>query len=89
MYICFNQDFYKIEGIQINTDNAGLPVDICIKVKVEDENVLDNIAENHCLLGYNKNPYNSESEYMFALYGRLDSFHLEWTEPEVYEHIDW
>ena len=89
MYIVFNSDFYKITGLHINTDSSGIPVDIVLEVPVEDENSLDEIAENHCLLGYNKAPYDDESETMRALYGRLDSFHIEWTEPEVYEHIDW
>ena len=44
-------DSYPIKYIEMGTDDDGIPCDIIITSR--DQQVLDVIAEKHCVLGYN------------------------------------
>jgi hypothetical protein len=65
-----NGDIYPIHDIRFEVDDNGIPVDITISTFPE---YLDNIAENHCQLGYSQADI-EEHGFKTALYGRLDSF---------------
>lgn len=79
---------YPILRISIPTDEKGIPVDIMIVSN--DLDLLGEIAEKHCLLGFNcvdiLEPRVNEdgwydqvpSGYYEALYGRLENFRIEW-----------
>lgn len=69
---------YPISSIYMESDDEGRPVDIMVRSdKIE---VLDAIAEKHCILGYNvqkeDDPYLPEDapHNYVALYGRLQEF---------------
>lgn len=65
-----NGDVYPVHSVHYELDSHGIPVDIEISTFPE---YLDEIAEKHCLLGYNLSDY-SEHGFNIALYGRLDRF---------------
>lgn len=65
-----NGDVYPVHSVRYELDRHGIPVDIEISTFPE---YLDEIAEKHCLLGYNMSDY-TEHGFNIALYGRLDRF---------------
>lgn len=65
-----NGDVYPVHSVHYELDRHGIPVDIEISTFPE---YLEEIAEKHCLLGYNLSDY-TEHGFGVALYGRLERF---------------
>ena len=73
MKISFWDKNYDVLSISYERDEYGIPIDISI---IGSEEVLQSIAEEQCLLGFNIHQYQSSSDASIyeALYGRLRPF---------------
>lgn len=66
---------YTIQGIRITADDEGVPVDT--EIMSNNLDVLHEIADKHCKLGYSWKEITNGDEHtgMFmGLYGRLEPF---------------
>lgn len=75
MKIKFNngREYYEVLSVHHQTDEKGIPVDIVI---TGDKEVLYDIAEEQCLLGFNiqQLQLGIDTPVCEALYGRLNEF---------------
>lgn len=73
MKISFYDKDYDVLSVSYERDENGIPIDISIIGK---EEVLQSIAEEQCILGFNIRQYPSSGDGSIyeALYGRLRGF---------------
>ena len=73
MKISFWDKDYDVLSVSYERDENGIPIDISI---IGSEEVLQSIAEEQCILGFNIHQYLSSSDTSTyeALYGRLRGF---------------
>lgn len=73
MKISFWDKDYDVLSVSYERDEDGIPIDIVI---IGSEEVLQSIAEEQCLLGFNIQQCQSSSDVSIyeALYGRLRPF---------------